>query len=294
MLTVVDGRLVGAERATIGALDRSAWYGDGAFETFRTFGRKVLFLERRLDRLVGSLAILGIDGRPLVRALRDDLALAIASFGDADAYVRVAVSRGEGAGGLLPTGLEAPSRLVFVGSLQPTPDRFVTEGLRVVTQVSAVEPRGSRAAGAKVAAYVEPMLALREAKAGGADDAIGLDRDGLVLEAATSNLVARLGGRWWTPPRSLGVLPGITLDAVRGLAEGEGGVGERVLTVHDLYRADEIALTSSVRGIVPVTRIDGKPVGEGVPGAAVNALRHGYAVLVDNEARAVDVPADSR
>jgi len=298
VIAVVDGALVPARDARISALDRAAWYGDCAFETFRTYGRRVLALDARLARLSRSLARLGIAAEEPVRELRADLARAIEAFESEDAYVRLAVSRGPGYGGLLPRGDEVPTRLVFVGALPSFPPRYGEEGLSVVTQAGSLVPGGARAAGAKLASYVEPMLAAVEARALGADDGIGLDRDGVVLEAATSNVIVYLDGAWATPPTSLGILPGVTRSLVaRVAAQAQGraaGLRERLLTVHDLYRADEIALTSSVRGLCAVTRIDDRPVSSGKIGVRFRELETGYRALIEAEACGVDAPPDSR
>jgi len=294
VIAVVDGALVPARDGRISALDRAAWYGDSAFETFRTYGRRVLALDARLARLSRSLARLGIAADDPVRELRADLARAIDAFESDDAYVRLAVSRGPGYGGLLPRGDEVPTRLVFVGALPSFPPRYGEDGLSVVTQAGSLVPGGARAAGAKLASYVEPMLAAVEARALGADDGIGLDRDGVVLEATTSNVIVYLDGAWATPPTSLGILPGVTRSLVARVAAQYGGVRERLLTVHDLYRSDEIALTSSVRGLCAVTRIDDRPVSSGKIGVRFRELETGYRALIEAEACGVDAPPDSR
>lgn len=290
MLAVVDGVVRPADEATIPALDRSAWYGDAAFETFRTHGRRVFALDARIARLLRSLTILGIATEGIAAHALRDLRLGLSRSAEPDAYVRLAVSRGAGKGGLAPHGDEEPRVSVFIGPLPSFPARYRTHGLTAITQASGLATHGSRSRGAKLASYVEPMLAAREARASGADDAIGLDETGVVLEATTSNLFAWIDGRWITPPLALGILPGITRETVLGLVS----VTERILTVRDLARADEIVLTSSIRGLVPVTRLDGRPVGAGIVGTSFTALARAYDARVSDEASLVDAPPDSR
>lgn len=294
MIAVVDGRVVPAATATVPALDRAAWYGDAVFETFRTFGRRVLALDDRLARLARSCEVLGI-AAPDEASIRRDLRAGVDAFESDDAYVRVARSRGVSSGGLVPPADASPTTAIFVGALPSFPERYAVEGLRVLTQRSAVEPGGPRSAGAKVATYVEPMLALRDARAAGADDGIGIDREGSVLEATTSNVFVWDGARLLTPPASMGVLPGVTAALVADLARAHGlTVRERRITAHDLYRAREVLLTSSVRGVVSVASVDGIVLGNGAPGDVARRLASAYARLVEERAAFVDGDPNSR
>lgn len=286
MIVVLDGAVSAAADARIPALDRSAWYGDAAFETFRAHGGRVLALEARLARLSSSCERLGF-ACPPAALLAKELGEGLAALGEGDAYVRIAVSRGVGGHGLLPSDEPAVSRSIFVGPLPPLPEQLYRDGIRVITLRSAVEPTGVRARGAKVASYVEPMLALAEARGGGADDAIGLDRDGFLLEAATANVLVWDGAALLTPPDVLGILPGVTRDLVLSSEAGRRfGARPRMISVQDAYRAREIVLTSSIRGLVAVVRIDGLPVGEGRPGPVFRALREAYEARIAAEARA--------
>lgn len=288
MIVVLDGRVGAAADARIPALDRSAWYGDAAFETFRTHGGKVLALPARLARLSSSCERLGF-ACPEPSVLSRELSEGLRAFGPGDAYVRISVSRGVGGQGLLPAAHPTVSRSIFVSPLPAIAPTVYEQGLRVVTLRSAVEPSGVRARGAKVASYVEPMLALAEARAGGADDAIGLDRDGFVLEAATANVLVWDGHELVSPPDVLGILPGVTRDlAMTTEAARRLHARFRMVSVHDAYRAHEIVLTSSVRGLAPVVALDGVRVGDGRPGPVFQALRDAYEARVVAEA---EVPA---
>ena len=253
MISVVDGLL-----GPVPAIDRASWYGDAVFESFRTFDGRVLALDARLERLALSCARLGF-APPPEDLLRLDLRRALEAFGafeSADAYVRVSCTRGMTAPGLLPIAGSTPRRSVFVGPLPSFPKAYAERGVAAVTQPSAVSPAGTRAAGAKTSCYVEPMLALMQAKAAGVDDGIAHDRDGVVLEATTSNVLCWDGEVVSVVPPALGVLPGITAAVVTGIAREAGyEVRARCFTVHDLYRAREIVLTSSIRGVVAVTEI---------------------------------------
>jgi branched-chain amino acid aminotransferase len=284
MIAVVDGRLSPADEARLPALDRATWYGDAVFETFRTFDRRVLALDERLARLARSAATLGF-ALPGEELFRDDLARALAAYAEPDAYVRVACSRGAGSGGLVP-GATTPIRSVFVGALPVFPARYAAAGLTAITHPAAMTPGGALSAGAKVACYVEPLLALTAARRAGADDAIGLDVQGCVLEATTSNVFVWDGRELVAPPASMGILEGITASLVARLAaQSSLPLRRRVVTVHELYAAEEVILTSSIRGVVAVTRIDGRPVGSGLVGAVTGRLAAAYQNLAATSAR---------
>jgi branched-chain amino acid aminotransferase len=120
---------------------------------------------------------------------------------------------------------------------------------------------------AKTGNYLSHVLAIREARAAGAYEALMLDRDGFVTEGTTSNVFAVRGATLVTPPLAVGILEGVTRGLVLALARELGvPAREERLRPRDLEAADEIFITSSVREIVPVTRLGGRPVGTGRPG----------------------------
>jgi branched-subunit amino acid aminotransferase/4-amino-4-deoxychorismate lyase len=143
-------------------------------------------------------------------------------------------------------------------------------------------------AGLKTLAYTDNIAALAQARRAGADDALFLDTEGHLCEATASNLFICTNGVIITPATSCGALPGITRAAVIELARAAGNaVQERVVHADELAGADEAFLTSSVRELVPLVRVNGTPVGSGAPGPITRRLRSAYAQLVETE-RAAD------
>lgn len=133
------------------------------------------------------------------------------------------------------------------------------------------------AAPAKVTAYVGNLLAFQEARRRGAYEALLTTETGEVLEGHSSSFFVVRGGAVETPPLSMGILPGVT-RAIVGALCGELGIPfvERVLVPSTVYRADEAFLTSSLREVVPVTRIDGVAIGSGTPGPVTSRLEEAY------------------
>jgi branched-chain amino acid aminotransferase len=194
-----------------------------------------------------------------------------------EAHVRVVVTRGAGLGGLVPTAPVRPTRVIVVSPLTPPPEALYREG---VAARFAPVPRwlaGVGGSGAKVCNYVDAILAIARAREEGAHEALFADPHGQVLEGASSNIFAVRGGRLETPPIQAGILGGITRDTVLELARRQGRVAvPRCLFPSDLYGAEEVFLTSSIRELVPVVSIDGAAIGEGRPGPVARSLLAAY------------------
>jgi branched-chain amino acid aminotransferase len=140
---------------------------------------------------------------------------------------------------------------------------------------------------AKTGAHLSNVLAVREARAGGAHEALLLDRDGRVTEGASSNLFTICEGRLETPPLEAGILAGVTRERVLELARADGLETREVpLWPEDLARADELFITSTAREILPVTRLDGRVIGSGRVGPLTTRLRALFRSAADAEAGA--------
>jgi branched-chain amino acid aminotransferase len=142
------------------------------------------------------------------------------------------------------------------------------------------------AAGAKVSNYLANLLAMREAKSRGAQEALVVDAHGHVVEGASSNVFVVAAGRLATPPEAAGILVGITRAHILSAARALGvPVEERALSPDDLWSADEVFITSSIRELLPVVRVEGRPVGAGVPGPVARALHRRFRADVGMGAR---------
>lgn len=273
----VDGVITDADEARIPVLDRGFLYGDAVFEVFRTYGGVPHELDVHLARLEGSAERLRFR-LPVSRAqLAEEVATAIADAGHPESYVRVVVTRGRGPLGLDPTTATHPLRVIVVAPLVTPPPSFYEAGVAVITLRSSHEAGRKSTAGAKVANYVENILATVEAKEKGAHEAFFVDGSGQVLEGATSNVFAVKDGRLRTPPLSTGILGGITRSLVLDVARELGiPTDEAPLTADELRAADEIFLTSSIREVVPVVRLDGVDIGGGRPGPLARRLLVAY------------------
>jgi branched-chain amino acid aminotransferase len=238
----IDGSLVDREHATISVLDRGLLYGDGLFEVFRSDDA-----EPHLDRLYAAAAELELRVMPRA-ALSATIAMTIAAAGQGEQRVRVIVTRGPGALSAR-LGELGPGRAIVI--VEPLPAQ--PRELSAVT-IDRPVPGGAY----KTLAYLDRVIARELAAAAGADEAIRLDRDGNVVEGSTSNVFAVTGGTVRTPPLTAGALPGITRAHVLAICTQLAiPASEAMISSASLVAADELFATSALRGVVPITRLDG-------------------------------------
>jgi branched-chain amino acid aminotransferase len=283
----VDGRLLPADGPHVSVFDRGFQLGDGVFETLRVRGSRPTELAEHIARLRRSAAGLGI---PLPADVAERLATGIATLLAADgldghtgdASVRITVSRGAFRGrGLLPPDevVEATIAIQAWPVVAPPADHL-ERGLHLIASAVRRDPANPLAT-LKTTSRADYVFARLEARRAGADDALFLTIDDHLSEGTTANLFlvrpasAEPGTpELATPSLDCAILPGTTRSWL--LAWGER-IGLRVLegrlTRGDLAAADEAFLSSSVAGILPVTRFDGNPIGDGSPGPLTRRAR---------------------
>jgi branched-chain amino acid aminotransferase len=264
---MIDGELRPAGAWQVSVFDRGFLYGDSVFETLRTYRGIPFELEVHMDRLARSAALVFID-LPVPRAtLEAEVLGAIEAAQNQESYVRVMVTRGQGVMGLDPALAERPTRVIIVQPLTTPSERFYTDGISAITYRTQRQVDATSAVGAKVGNYLVSVLAMREASRVGAMEALIVDARGAVLEGGTSNVFLVEKGRLVTPDVSAGILAGVTRAHVLEVAHGLGiAVELRTPSVSDAYAADELFITSSIRELMPVIRLDERAIGNGKPG----------------------------
>lgn len=269
---VIDGVVVPAAQATISVLDRGLLLGDGCFEVLRTWGGVAVDLEAHLDRLLDTAAYLALQGVERA-ALSGAVARALAAAGEGEGggapehRIRIVVTRGPGSLAAPLASLGPGRTIVIVEPLGPQPTR-----LSLATVDAPVLGRGH---GRKTLAYLDHVLARELARAAGADEALRLDARGDIAEGATCNVFAVLAGVVATPATEAGILPGIVRARVLEVCDMLA-LPTRVgpLAPRELVDADEVFVTSSLRGVVAVTCLDGTPR---TTGPVCAAIGHAYA-----------------
>jgi branched-chain amino acid aminotransferase len=263
----IDGVLAPAGEARVSVFDRGFLYGDSAFEVMRTYDKRPFRETAHLDRLRRSCERLLISLAWSNAQLAEIIANTIAASKLPECYVRVMVTRGVGPMSIDLAQANEPSMLVFALTLTPLAASVYESGIAVGLSRAARATDGTRAAGAKTSNYLGSVLALHEVKQRGAQEALILGPSGEVIEGATSNVFIVNKGQLFTPSIDAGILAGITRQTVLELAaEQKLEVRETPLHPSDLYQAEEVFITSTVREVVPVVRVDDKVIGNGRPG----------------------------
>lgn len=288
----VDGKVLPAEAQHLSVFDRGFQLGDGIFETLRARGGHVTELADHLARLHGSASGLDITLPPDVDdRLSEGIAALLAADGldgpDGDASIRITVSRGVyRARGVLPAHEDVPATVAIqVWPVAPAPVDHLERGLHLVTSRVRRDPQNPLAT-LKTTSRAEYVYARLEARRAGADDALFLTIDDHLSEGTSANifLVRRAGDgelELATPSLDSAILPGTTRSwllawaARAGLRPVEGHLRRA-----DLAGAEEAFLSSSVAGILPVTRFDGAPIGDGRPGAWTRRARDAREAMI--------------
>lgn len=267
----IDGVHFPPGEAKVSVFDRGFLYGDSIFETVRTYGGEPFALAEHMARLERSAARVAIDMPIPAADFGMEIRLAIRAARNPESFARAMLTRGSGPIGLDPALAGAPLRVVIVAPLTPLPTSSYRDGVAVVTV--RTHRAGDAAAGAKVGNYLGSLLALKEARAQGAHEALIVDPKGQIVEGTTSNVFIVRDGEVVTPPEEAGCLAGITRAHILEIA-AEMGQPLRLapLTPADLASADEVFLSSSIREILPVVRVDDHPVGGGRPGPVTRAI----------------------
>jgi branched-chain amino acid aminotransferase len=285
-LVSIDGVLHAPEDAKVSVYDRGFLYGDSVFETIRTYAGKCFALAEHMARLERSAALVAIPMPISADALAAEILAAVSASqspggpGDpspadpaspVERSVRIMLSRGMGPLGLDPSAAVAPLRVILVEPLQTPASALYRDGVAVISV--RTERAADAAHGAKVGNYLASLLALRAARAAGAHEALVLDAHGRIIEGTTSNVFLVQGGALVTPPEEAGILAGITRAHLFDVARSQGiPVRLASFTPEELASADEAFLSSTIREVLSIVRIDGRAIGAGVPGRVTRAL----------------------
>ncbi len=264
----VNGELLPVGKARLDPRDRGFTLGDGLFETMRVRRGAVLRIERHLSRLRAGAAVIGLSPLPGDENLAGAVAKTLAANGLSEAAVRLTVSRGVPAQrALLPEPESAPSLVIHAQPFTGYPAELYARGMRAIT--SRI-PRNERSPLARVKSlnYLDNVLARREAGAHGADEALMLNTAGHLVCASAANLFLVLGDALVTPSVVSGALPGTLRELVATELAPRVGVDvvKRVVRPEELYAASEGFVTNALLGIMPLTEVDGLPIGAGAPG----------------------------
>lgn len=277
----IDGQWYAKENAKISVFDHGLLYGDGVFEGMRSYGGRVFRMREHLDRLYDSARSIFLNIPMTPQVMEEAVYETLRLNNLTDGYIRLIVTRGVGDLGLNPNLCPKASVIIIADKISLYPAKLYDDGMEIVTastvrnHPAAVNPR------IKSLNYLGSILAKIEGLKAGCNEALMLNLNGEVAECTADNIFLIKNGRIATPHVNAGILDGITRRAVIDLAKDAGiEVAETTLTRHDVYVADECFLTGSAAEVIPVIKVDSRPIGDGLVGPITKQLMGAFKALV--------------
>jgi len=276
----INGELFDKEDAKISVYDHGLLYGDGVFEGIRSYGDKIFRLREHLTRLYDSakaiLLTIPISPGEMTEAVRSTLRANEVG----DGYIRLVVTRGAGTLGLDPNRTSDPQVIIIADRIALYPQEVYQNGLEIVTVGTARNHPAALNPRIKSLNYLNNILAKIEGLQAGCVEALMLNHKGEVAECTGDNIFLVRDREVYTPPIDAGILAGITRGAAIELAgEAKLPVHQIALTRHDVYIADECFLTGTAAEVVPVVKVDDRPIGDGLPGPITRDLMQRFKTL---------------
>ncbi len=267
MLIYVNGQYYSEEEAKVSVLDHGYLYGDGVFEGIRMYSGCIFKLKEHIDRLYDSARAIMLRIPMEKSEMESAIVETVRKNGLSDGYIRVVVSRGVGDLGLDPRKCPNPTVVIIADKIKLYPEELYQNGLSIITVPTRRNIPEALNPQIKSLNYLNNILAKIEAIHRGYEEALMLNQEGYVAECTGDNIFMLKGRALITPPTSVGVLKGITARTVMEIAMDMGlEVREERFTRYDLYTADEVFLTGTAAEIIPVVRIDDRPIRDGRPG----------------------------
>jgi branched-chain amino acid aminotransferase len=281
MKIFIDGQYYDKSDARLSVFDHGLLYGDGIFEGIRIYRGKVFKLDEHLERLYRSAKALLLDIAMKREEMKAAVLDAVERNEKKEGYIRLIVTRGEGALGIDPVSCKRPTVIIIVADIQLYPEEYYKKGIEIITASSRRMPSDCLDPRIKSLNYLNNIMAKVEARQAGCLEAVMLNREGFVAECTGDNIFIVRHDELFTPAPHHGALDGITMQTVREIAEFLGIEShEAPLTRYDLYSADECFMTGTGAEIMPVIKIDGREIGEGRPGIMTQKLRKSFMELI--------------
>jgi branched-chain amino acid aminotransferase len=282
MWIFLNGTFVRQEEAVISVFDHGFLYGDGVYETIRSYGSRIFMRDQHLARLFRSAEAIGltvpIPEREWPNLLHEAMRRNNVGTAQSDAYLRITISRGIGDIGLDPSLCPVPTVVIMTKPLAAPSVHLYEQGVSLIVARTRRNLPSALSPHIKATNFLNNILAKREAIAAGAFDSVLLNWEDHVTECTVSNLFFVTQGCLKTPAVHCGILDGITREVVLRLATAQQlSADEGRFTVADLHQADECFLTNTSMEIMPVTSIEHRPVGSGKPGPVTGLLRKAFA-----------------
>lgn len=280
----VDGQYYPKEEAKISVFDHGFLYGDGVFEGIRAYNGRVFKLKEHIDRLYNGARGIMIN-IPLTKEEMFEVVLETLRRNQLqDAYIRLVISRGAGDLGLDPKKCSKPTVVCIADKIVLYPEELYENGMEIITAAT----RRNRPEGVnpqmKSLNYLNNIMAKLEANLAGAPEALLLNNEDYVAECTGDNIFIVKNGVLITPPPYVGILVGITRNAIIETAGRLGiKVEEKVFTRYEVFTADECFLSGTAAEAVPVVKVDGRPIADGKPGPITKQIIKEFKELIKTD-----------
>lgn len=274
----VNGTITRAEDAVVPVFDHGFLYGEGVYETLRTYHGAPFLFAAHMARLRHSAGLMNLDVPYTDAQMAGHIEATTDGYRQlfgavTETYIRILLTRGVGGLTYNPAACPTPTLVIILKPFPAPPDRTFTDGIRVsLVSIRRNHPEALNPA-IKSNNLLNNALAMQEALRHGADEALMMNQSGAIVECSQSNFFIVKDGRLRTAPLAAGLLPGITREFVLGIARDLGlGVDEVDYTPADVVAADEAFITGTTREVTPVIAVDDHSIGTGRPGPVAMQL----------------------
>ncbi|MGA2441869.1 MAG: branched-chain-amino-acid transaminase [Tepidisphaeraceae bacterium] len=273
----IDGKFYDKEDAKISVYDHGLLYGDGVFEGIRVYRGRIFECEAHLRRLFDSARAIRLAPPRTAEQLKAAMEETIRINNFSDCYIRLVITRGVGYLGLNPNRCPMPTVFIITDTIELYPPQMYEKGMSIITSSVVRTHPNSLSPRIKSLNYLNNILAKIEAADADVPEAVLLNQEGNVAECTGDNIFIVRMGKVQTPATADGILEGVTRHVMIELCQKLSiPCVEKSLQRHDLYIADECFLTGTAAEVVPVTRIDGRPIGAGTPGPITRRLMEAF------------------
>lgn len=269
----IDGQLLPRDQARVSVYDHGLLYGDGVFEGIRVYSGKIFESAAHIRRLYDSAKAIRLEIPMTQSQMHEAIESTFRANGFTDCYVRVVVTRGAGDLGIDPRKSHKPCVFIITDKIAVYPADMYEKGMAIITSSYTRNHPNSTPPRIKSLNYLNNVLAKIEANDAGVPEALMLNHLGNVCECTADNVFLVRDGKIRTPSVDQGCLEGITRRVIMDLCAKHGiSCAETVIQRQDVYTADEMFVTGTGAEVMPVTKVDGRAIGDGVAGPVTKRL----------------------
>jgi branched-chain amino acid aminotransferase len=269
----IDGQLVDRADAKVSVYDHGLLYGDGVFEGIRVYAGKIFECDAHLRRFYDSAKAIRLTVPYTAEQVKSAMEQTFKANNFSDCYIRLVVTRGTGDLGIDPKKSAKPCVFIITDLISVYPKEMYEKGMAVITSSYIRNHPNATSPRIKSLNYLNNVLAKIEANDAGVAEALMLNHEGNVSECTADNIFIVRNGVVQTPTTYDGILEGVTRNVILGLCRKNGiDCMEKTLQRIDVYSADEMFVTGTGAEVMPVTKVDGRPIGTGEPGPITRKL----------------------